>query len=136
MVSPLVVFPDARIATLAVLRAEASTIGDGVTFGTRVPDVANTGGPTLPFVLVSHDATYGRFPVTETAAIRLTVWAASEAATLALAQRARAVLLAYPGGTAVRSFGRLTGPIPTADPDSGTPIAYLTVAARLRPTQL
>lgn len=133
-VDTLVVFADARLAALEVLRANASAVAPGVTFGTRQPDVAGNGGPALPYVLVGHDAAYGTSRTGETAVVRLAVWARSESSALSIAQRARAVLLAYRGGIKARGFRPLTGPIPTTDPDSGTPLAYLTVAARLRPT--
>jgi hypothetical protein len=128
----LVVFPDAMLATLEVLRDRLPAYASGVVCGTLDPKPDQS----LPYVRVRLDATFGRYPVAETATVRLLVHAASEAKALSLAQTARAVLLAYEGGAKARSFGRLTGPFPTTDPDTGSPVAFLTVAARLRPTTL
>lgn len=137
---PAVVFPDARKATLDVIRAALPAYVEGLTasnFGTILPDVEETGGPPLPYVYVAHDGTpSSRYVVTESATIRVVVWHGSDDRALALAQVVRALLLSYEGGPDVRSFGRLAGPLPTTDPASGSPLAYFTVAARLRPSTL
>ena len=131
---PRVIFPDAMKAALAILRAEP--LLDGVTFGTKPLDVTSETAPSVPYAAVRLAATFPRYPVGETATLRVSVWAATDAEGLALAQRVRAVLLAHPGNGDVRSFGPLTGPVPTEDPDTRGPLSYFTVAARLRPQPL
>ena len=134
MTRPLVTFPDARMTTLAVLRASDRLTG--VEFGTKPYDVEAADPPALPYAAVALDGARGQWPVVQVATIRVSVWHETEAEGEALAALVRAVLLAYSGDTDVRSFGELTGPIPTTDPDSGGPLSFFTVAARLRPITL
>lgn len=127
-----VMFPDPRLAALTVLRAIAP---NDATYGTKPLDAfADAASPTMPYVMVAVDAVFRPRTPLETATIRVTVWHDDEFACNALARTLRANLLAYEGGADVRSFGALTGPIPTSDPDTGTPLSTFTVAARLRPT--
>lgn len=133
---PLVIFPDPMLAVLEVLRERLPAHVEGVTLGTKTPDPDKGEPASLPYVLVRQDGAWGTYPVQETATVRLTVWAGSEARALAVVRTARALLLAYEGGAKVRSFGNLTAPMPTEDPDTGAPLGYCTVAARLRPYPL
>lgn len=135
---PTILYPDPMLAAVAIVRSLLSSREEpeasGVTVGTRVP---RSGAPPLPFVLVRSDGNVsGANQAEERASIRLSIWHRSEEEGIALASLARALLLAYPGGPDVRSFGRLTGPIPSEDPETGAPLSYFTVAARLRPTTL
>lgn len=136
--TPLVTFPDPILAALGVLRTRLPALFEalGVTVGTVDPGLLGGDFTGPPYVMVRLDATLTRYPVTETATLRVTTWGGTEAKGLRLAQLARAVLLAHPGDLQVRSFGALTGPIPATDPDDGQPLSYFTVAARLRPTTL
>ncbi len=135
---PAVVFPDPMLAVLEILRdrlpaTEAATLS----LGTLSPDEFADGAfPGKPYAMVRLDFASTRYPIVETATIRVGVWGDSEAKGLRLAQVVRAVLLSYEGGSKVRSVSPLTGPYPTEDPDDGTPLSYFTVAARLRPTSL
>lgn len=131
-----VVFPDPIIAALAILRANVPAHVGGAAFGTVAPSAQRTGDSAAPYGMVALDAVSGRYPVHLSATLRVVAYGATEAQTLALAQVCRAVLLSDDGTGAARSFGELTGPIPSADPDTGAPIAYFTVAARMRPTPL
>lgn len=135
---PLVYFPDAQAATLAVLRAHVSAHTDeSVTYGTKPLDVKKDGRPELPYVAVRIDATStGVMRTDQTATLRVAIWHKSEASGLALAQIVLGVLAAYAGDDAVRAFQERTGPIPTEDPDTGAPLSYFTVAARLRPVPM
>lgn len=135
---PLVTFPDPMLAVLEILRDRLpATEAAALNLGTILPeDHAEGAFPGLPYAAVRLDATAPGYPVTETATIRVAIWAASEAKGLRLAQVVRAVLAAYEGGPKVRSLSPLTGPYPSSDPESGAPLSYLTVAARLRPTTL
>lgn len=135
MSRPLVVFPDALLETLAVLRSRTD-LYPSATFGTYTPEPADDGGPALPYVRVSLDSASGKYPVSQSASVRVYVWGVNAAGALALAHRCRAVLLAFDGNAKVRHFRDLTDPIPSTDPDSGAPVAFFTVAARLRPETL
>jgi hypothetical protein len=135
-VKPSVVFPDAILAALEVLRAQVPGHVPGAAFGTAAPSVQRTGDLKAPYGMVALDAVFGQYPVHQSATIRVVAYGTTEAQTLALAQICRTVLLTHEGGGAARSFGELTGPIPSSDPDTGAPVAYFTVAARMRPTPL
>lgn len=126
----MIEFPDPLLAVLEILRSEEP----GATYGTRPLDTFPDGSnPPLPYVLVAVDAASLSQRVLETVNVRVTVWAESLEASYALARRLRSLLVAYEGGPAVRGFAPLTGPIPTEDPDDGSPMAFLTLAARMRP---
>lgn len=133
-----VTFPDAQLAALAILRAESGVgaLFEGVTFGTKPLDPALPSASTPPYVAVALDASGGFYPVVEVATLRVSVWHLTDHDGLDVAKKVRAVLLAYLGDAEVRSFGDLTAPVPTTDPDSGGPLSYFTVAARLRPITL
>ncbi|MFG3715802.1 hypothetical protein [Micromonospora sp. NPDC047730] len=123
-------FLDPRAGTLAVLRA----LHPDVTFGTKRLDEWPEGDvPVLPYGGVFADGTFVRQRVTATATVRVVVWAETDAAGYRLADDLHADLLAYEGGPDVGGFGPMTGPLPTTDPDTGRPMTYFTVRARLRP---
>lgn len=136
MSGPLTIFPDPILATLEVLRATLPDFYPDAVIGTVHPEFQETGGPGLPYVRVALDGTFGQHPVTQEATVRVQVYDAHPSEALAIAQLTRGLLLAHEGGTKLRSFGALTGPILTTDPDSATPLAYVTVSARLRPEPL
>lgn len=133
---PAVVFADPISAALAVLRAKVPGYVPGATFGTVAPSVQRSGDSRAPYGMVALDSVSGRYPVHLSATVRVVAYGATEAQSLALAQVCRAVLLADDGAGAARSFGELTGPIPSTDPDNNAPVAFFTVAARMRPTPL
>ena len=140
MAAPMVTFPDALIGALAILRAGVP----GVKFGTIRPEDRPRNSQGLPYVRLTIDATAVRYPVSRTDYLRVVVWDTDTANSLALAQTCLAVLMAFPGNSDVRSFGEPIGPTPASDPDAGplvnrasdagSPFAFFTVAARLRPT--
>jgi hypothetical protein len=135
-VKPVVVFADPIAAALQILRAKVPGHVPGAAFGTVAPSVQRTGDYAAPYAMVALDAVSGRYPVHLAATLRVVAYGATESQTLALAQVCRAVLLADDGTGNARSFGELTGPIPSTDPDNGAPVAFFTVAARMRPTPL
>ncbi|MFI7069550.1 hypothetical protein [Micromonospora sediminicola] len=121
---------DPRAGALAILRA----LRPDATFGTkRLEDFPEGDVPALPYGLVALDGTTVAQRVTATAAVRVAVWADDDAAGYDLAEDLHASLLAYEGGPQIRGFGPQLGPIPTTDPDTGRPMSYFTVRARLRP---
>jgi hypothetical protein len=137
MAKPTILYPDgmkaAIVAVRSVLSGRSEPYASGVTVSAKVP---RPGTPPTPFVLIRLDGTAGTSPLAERATIRASVWHDSEEDGLALANLLRALLLAYPGDGSLHGFSRLTGPIPTEDPESGRPLTYFTVAARLRPETL
>lgn len=143
----LVVFPDPVAETIAVLRARLTAEFPAVEFGTRdpMPPVQSRFGspsyqsedtPPLPYVRVRLDGGHTRYPVLHTATIRLNAYARTEDQSLELARVAQGILLAFEGNARVRSFSPVFGPISTADPDRGAPLAFLTLTARMRPQPL
>lgn len=137
---PLVVFPDPQLAVVEILRTKlagrSESYAIGASVGTVMPDGEARTKKSAPYVMVRLDATASRYPADETATIRVSVWHASEAKSLALAQLCRALLLSYEGGEKIRVATALSGPIPAGDPESGDPLSTFTVATRLRPNPL
>lgn len=130
MTRPPIRHHDPRAGVLAILRA----LRPDVTFGTkRLEDFPENDVPALPYALVACDGTFVAQRVTATATVRVAVWAEDDAAGYDLAEGLHAYLLAYEGGPHVAGFGAQTGPLPTDDPDTGRPMSYFTVRARLRP---
>lgn len=125
-----VVFPDAMLSILNILRAAFPEIR----FGTITPEEMRDA--PVPYVMVRTDGSSTRYPIVETTTIRVSVWHATEAQGIALAQRLLAILLVHSGDEAVRSVSMLTGAFPTSDPDTGSPLSSFTIAARLRPVPL
>jgi hypothetical protein len=133
---PLTIFGDPIMGTLAALRARMPDFDASAAFGTKEPTPAADGSPQRPYGMVAVDRVTGTYPALAIATVRVTIWHTSEHAALQLAMRARAVLLSYEGNADVRHYGELTGPIPTTDPDTKSPLCSFTVAARLRPIPL
>lgn len=124
-------FPDPMLATLTVLRAQAPTVASYGTLPYESFPVGN--GPPLPYAMVRPDGTDIRYPVSATATLGLTVWAAVESDTYPVAYHLAAVLRDYAGDADVRRFALLTGPISTTDPATGLAMATFSAEARLRP---
>ncbi|MFD6638327.1 hypothetical protein ACFWDN_21200 [Micromonospora chalcea] len=121
---------DPRAGTLAILRA----LRPDARFGTlRLEDFPEGDVPALPYGLVASDGVTVAQRVTATAAVRVAVWGEDDASGYDLAEDLHAALLAYEGGPHVFGFRPQLGPIPTTDPDTGRPMTYFTVRARLRP---
>ena len=137
---PAIIFPDAMLAVVEVLRDKLDNLDPsyaaGVTVGTKVPNDKSIDAPQLPYVMVRLDGSSLTQRVDEEATIRVAVWHTSEALGLALAQAARAVLLAFEGSAKIRVINPLSGVIPTSDPESGEPLSSFNVAVKLRPTNL
>lgn len=132
----MIVFPDPLSLTLDVLRASSATELQGARFGTTDPD---PDAPDLPYVRVSLSTTdASEYPFREVAEVQLTVWAGSPYAARRLAQVARAVLTSDldtdQGQLGSVRAGR--GPFPGEDPDTGWPLAFVTVSLRLLPATL
>lgn len=137
---PTIIFPDAMLAVVEVLRDRLELVDqtyvEGFTVGTKVPADKSLDKKTLPYVLVRLDGSTLTQQVNEEATIRISVWHSTEAKGIALAQACRALLLSYGGGAKIRVIKPLSGTIPTSDPESGDPLSSFTVAVMLRPTTL
>lgn len=134
---PLVVFPDPLVVGLRVLREEGfasvpEVVASGATISRSMPE--RTLDTVEPSILVANDgdAGTGHWPVSEDAVLRVTVWDKSAHRASRLARLARAHLLAYPGDATSRGFARGTTPLPSTDPDDGTPLSSFTIIARLK----
>lgn len=131
----ITLFPDVMLSAVTYLRsalaARAEPYAADVTVGTVFPRDGET-----PFVLVRQDGQTIAKRLDAEATVRVTVWHTTEAKALALARLCQALLVAHPGDAEVRLFSPMNGPFPAADPDNGTPLASLSVAARLRPITL
>lgn len=120
----------------AVLDASGDTDAQAATVGTRVPFTVGYPNPALPYFLVSltSASSRDRWGTDERATVAVSVWTDEEAAAYSLARLAYSALLAYPGGSSVRAFRPVAGPIPTTDPESGGPLSTFTVEALARPS--
>ena len=131
-------FPDPRLAVrdlareLLADRTEPSALGAVVSTKTASPDDAKR---SLPHVHVRSDGSFRDSRLNGRATIRVVVWHRDEGLAQDLALLLEALLLATTSNR-VRGFSSVTGPLPTSDPDTGEPISYFTLTARLRPEQL
>lgn len=136
---PLITFPDAQLATRDLLRALLSGRTElyvqGATVSTRVPDWKSDDAPALPYIAVHTDGNFRDARFNGRANVRLSVWHKDDGLGLQLAGLCEALLLAS-GSVAIRGFSPVTSPIPTSDPDTGDPLSFLSVTARLRPVQI
>ena len=131
---PLVTFPDPLVAALGVLRpalaARAEPYASTARVSHKLP--ARTSSTAGADVLVASDGATGTYPVNERALVRVTVWHSDPNTAYLLASLCRALLVTHQG-SAIRSAQPVSGPIPTVDPESATPLASVVVAAHLRP---
>lgn len=125
MAKPATVFTDPREAVLTLVRDQIVDVDAGAVIPDTIPH---------PFVLVAHDATATRYPVDETATIRVTVFDATGYAAVGTAQTVRAAILSTKGTAGIRATRALTGPVPVVDPETGQQMATFTVAVHTRPS--
>lgn len=134
---PLVNFADSQLATVELLRtliaADGTATTAGAIVGTRTPQGKAETPRTAPYIMVRLAGSRLDSIIESADTLRVSVWAATEAKGLALAQWCRNRLIAYAGDVEIRGFQPLVGPIPTDDPESGAPLSFFTITARLRP---
>lgn len=134
---PLVNFADAQLVTIELLRtliaADATATTTDAVVGSRTPQGKAEPPRAAPYIMVRLTSSSTPSIIEETDTLRVSVWAATEAKGLALAKWCRNHLLAYGGDAELRGFQPLVGPIPTDDPESGAPLSFFTITARLRP---
>jgi hypothetical protein len=131
-----ILFPDPQKAVVDVLRlvlmGRPEAVAQGVTVSAKPP----TGtAPKLPYVQVRSDGRFRDSRLNGRASVRIIVWHKDEGLGEELAGLCEALLLAATSPE-IRGFSPLTGPMPTGDPDTGAPMSYFTLTARLRPVQI
>lgn len=137
--TPAIRFPDGQLAVRDLLRALLSGRDEPEVIGAVVSTKPLPGSDEerqLPHVQVSLDGSARDSRLNGRATVRVTVTHRDEGRALALAALCEALLLAYPSGE-VRSASPVAGPIPVpdGDPDTGLPLAFFSITARLRPHQ-
>ncbi|MFD0044743.1 hypothetical protein ACFVGV_06085 [Pseudarthrobacter scleromae] len=130
-----VVFPDPRRAVRDLLKvllaARSEPYAQGVTVSTKAP----TSSAPLPFVQVKSDGRFRDSRLNGRATVRVLVYHRDEGLGEDLAGLAEALLLES-SSPQVRGFSPISGPLPTADPDTGAPLSFFTITARLTPANL
>ncbi|WAB10788.1 tail terminator [Arthrobacter phage Tuck] len=136
MTDSTILFPDPQKATVDVLRlaliGRHEAVAQGVTVSTKPPKGT---APNLPYVQVRSDGRFRDARLNGRASVRIIVWHTDEGYGEELAGLCEALLLAATSPE-IRGFSPLTGPMPTGDPDTGAPMSYFTLTARLRPVQI
>lgn len=138
LVKPVAVFGDAQAAAATALRAlladRTEPYAAGVQVGSKVPSDRSTDLPHLPYVLVRLDGTPSvQYPIVATGTLRITAWHADEGQAHDLVQLCHGLILAYSGPVIARVRPG-TGVLPATDPDTGIPIASITVTVHIRST--
>jgi hypothetical protein len=131
-----VAFPDPQKAVRDLLRSllagRTEAYAQGATVSTKPPPGT---APPLPYVQVRSDGRFRDARLDGRASVRIIVWHRDEGLGELLAGLAEALLLASTSAE-IRGCSPLTGPMPTGDPDTGAPMSYFTLTARLRPATL
>jgi hypothetical protein len=131
-------FPDPRAAIRDLLRDLLAKRDDdyvaGVTVSVKDPPQADE-VPVSPYIQIISDGRYRDSRLNGRATIRVLVWHSDDGLGERLASLCEGLLLAA-SSRDIRSISPLVGPIPTGDPDTGLPMSYFTITARLRPINL
>lgn len=133
----LTVFGDAQAAGATVLRdalaARAEDFAQDVTVGTKVPADRSPELDRLPYVMVRKD---GDAPHSSMAnsrvTLRVTVWHKDDDQAHDLAMLCQGLLIVH-SGPVIRGVRPATGPLPTVDDVSGTPLSTFTVLVNVKP---
>lgn len=133
-----ILFPDPRLALLEVLVPLLAERDEPYAQGVRVSaeDPPRGQGARRPWVRLSVDGRVRDARLNGRATIRVAVWHSTEEDGEALAALIEALLLDAAHTADLRGCSPLVGPMPTGDPDTGEPLSYFTVTARLRPSNL
>lgn len=131
-------FPDPRRAARDLLRSvlasRAESFVQGVVVSTKPLPGADE-GRSLPYVQVRSDGRFRDSRLNGRATVRVLVWHRDEGLGEDLAGLCESLLLAA-SSAEIRGFSPVSGPIPTSDPDTGEPLSFFTLTARLRPVNL
>jgi hypothetical protein len=128
-------FPDPQRAVRDLLRVLLASRTESYAAGATVSTKPPAENQTLPFIQVRSDGRFRDSRLDGRASVRVIVWHTDEGLGEELAGLCEALLLASSSAD-IRGSVSLTGPIPTGDPDTGAPMSYFTITARLRPRQL
>ncbi|UJQ86802.1 tail terminator [Arthrobacter phage Reedo] len=128
-------FPDPQRAVRDLLRAILASRTESYAAGATVSIKPPAENQTLPFIQVRSDGRFRDSRLDGRASVRVIVWHTDEGLGEELAGLCEALLLASTSAD-IRGCSSLTGPIPTGDPDTGAPMSYFTITARLTPRQL
>lgn len=136
--NPAIAFPDAQRAVRDLLRvllaSRTETYATGATVSTKGLPGADGTRP-LPYVQVRSDGKFRNSRLDGRATVRVLVYHRDEGLAEELAALCEALLLSASSAD-VRGSTPVTGPIPTGDSETGLPLSFFTITARLRPRQL
>lgn len=133
-----IVFPDAQLAVRDLLRTLLASRTEPYARGAVVSTKGLTGDDAsrrLPYIQVRSDGKFRDSRLDGRATVRVLVYHRDEGLGEALAALCEALLLSASSAD-VRGSTSVTGPIPTGDPETGLPLSFFTITARLRPRQL
>lgn len=122
-----------RLRALLAGRSEASVLG--VTVSTLDFPTNDSGTEPLPYIQVKSDGSNRNSRLDGRMTIRLLCYGSDDGLTTDLALIAEALLLAD-SSDELRGCTTQQSTFPTYDPDTGRPMAYFTLTARLRPSNL
>lgn len=128
-------FPDPRRAVRDLLRSLLAARTEPYALGATVSTKAPTSSASLPFVQVKSDGRFRDSRLNGRATVRVLVWHRDEGLGEDLAGLAESLLLDS-SSPEIRGFSPISGPIPTEDPDTGAPLSFFTITARLKPANL
>ncbi|WP_050053385.1 hypothetical protein [Pseudarthrobacter siccitolerans] len=131
----VVTFPDPQLATRNLLRNLLANRTEPVAAGATVSTKPPAEHQALPYVQVRSDGKFRDARLNGRASVRVVVWHKDEGLGEELASLCEALLLSS-ASPEIRGFSPLTGSIPTGDPDTGAPMSYFTLTARLSPRQI
>lgn len=131
MPPPLVTFYDPVKVGLDILRGAFAVAEPTVEISAKAPE-GSTGKRVTPLLLVIHGGATTRYPFDERTVLRLSVIAGSPFEANRLVGLARAYLTAHTDAR-IRAVEQVSGPVITRDPDTGEPIATVSVAVHARP---
>lgn len=136
--NPAITFPDAQRAVRDLLRvllaSREEPCAAGVTVSTKgIPGADGT--RALPYVQVRSDGKFRDSRLNGRATVRVLVFHRDEGLAEELAALCEALLLSA-SSAEVRGSTSVTGPIPTGDSETGLPLSFFTITARLKPRQL
>jgi hypothetical protein len=131
-------FPDPQLAVRDLARVlvadRPEPYAAGVTISTRQLPGADE-SRQLPYVQIRSDGRYRDARLNGRATVRVLVWHKDEGLAEDLAGLLEALLLAS-SSDKIRGVSPVVGPIPTGDSETGLPLSFFTITARLRPRQL
>lgn len=133
-----ILFPDPQLAVRDLLRVRLKGRTEPEALGAVVSTRDLPGADesrSLPYIQVRSDGSFRDARLNGRATVRVVVWHRDEGLTQRLAALCEALLIGATS-TDIRGAQPVSGPLPTGDPDTGLPMSFFTITARLRPRQL